>query len=300
MKVSRSAYYAWKNQTSHQLSDTKLQMEQQVKHVFNENKGRYGSRRITHTLAKEGTKISRYKAAGVLRKFALRAIQPRSFVPKTTDSRHSYAISPNLLVGRHWPQRINQVWVSDITYIPLKDNRWCYLSFVMDLISRKIVGWQLLDNLKEQLVIDALQKAIRKRRNVLGLIVHSDRGGQYGSKLYRGILQTHEINQSMSDADNPYDNAFMESCFSRLKAELVGNNAYQTIENARAAIFEYIEGYYNRTRLHSGLGYNSPEEYEHILENKLPSENTINPRFIIPLKIKPINSQVKQKEGVIY
>lgn len=270
-------------------------MEQQVKHVFSENKGRYGSRRIIHALAKEGAKISRYKAAGVLRKFALKAIQPRSFVPKTTDSRHSYAISPNLLAGKCWPQRVNQVWVCDITYIPLKDNRWCYLGIVMDLISRKIVGWQLSDNMKEQLVIDALQKAIRKRRNIQGLIIHSDRGGQYGSKLYRGILQTHEIDQSMSDADNPYDNAFMESCFSRLKAELIGDNAYQTIENARAAIFEYIEGYYNRTRLHSGLGYNSPEEYEQVLENQLPSESTFNTRFIIPLKIKPSNSQVIQK-----
>lgn len=259
-------------------------MELQVKGTFVENKGRYGARRIMHSLIKSGLKISRYQAAGILRKYGLKAIQPRSFVPKTTDSRHSYAISPNLLTNRLWPQRVNEVWVCDITYIPLKDNRWCYLAVVMDLVSRKIIGWQLSDNMKEQLVIDALWMALRKRKSLIGLIIHSDRGGQYASTLYRAILRRFHIDQSMSEADNPYDNAFMESCFSRLKAELIQGRHYESTEDARAEIFEYIEAYYNRKRLHSGVEYNSPEVYEELLKNNLPLECTTSRRYIIPKK----------------
>ena len=181
----------------------------------------------------------------------------------------------------------------------------------MDLISRKIIGWQLGDNMKEQLVIDALWMALRKRKSLIGLIIHSDRGGQYASKLYRAILRRFHIDQSMSEADNPYDNAFMESCFSRLKAELIQGRHYQNTENARTDIFEYIEAYYNRKRLHSGVGYHSPETYEALLKNNLPSKCTTDRRYIIPkkdfiergidplpIKHKPINSSLPKETGV--
>lgn len=287
-------------------------MEQQVKDTFIEHKGRYGSRRIMHSLSKEGLDVSRFLTTRVLRKFGMKAIQPRSFVPKTTDSRHSYAISPNLLTSTLWPEKVNQVWVCDITYIPLKENRWCYLAVIMDLVSRKIIGWQLSDNMKEQLVIDALRKALGKRKNIYDLIIHSDRGGQYASKLYRALLLSYKINQSMSEADNPYDNAFMESCFSRLKAELIQGKHYQSIEEARTEIFEYIEAYYNRKRLHSGIQYHSPEAYEQLLQNDIPLSGTNNRRYIIPkkdisegrldpqsLKNKQISSS-SPKEGEIF
>jgi putative transposase len=259
-------------------------MEQQVKETFVEHKGRYGARRIMHALSKGGLKVSRYQAATVLRKLGLKAIQPKSYVPKTTDSRHSYAVSPNLLASTWWPQQVNQVWVCDITYVPLKNNDWCYLAVIMDLVSRKIIGWQLADNMKEQLVIDALRKALRNRKKLYNLIIHSDRGGQYASNLYRAILRRYEIDQSMSEADNPYDNAFMESCFSRMKAELMQDKSYETIESARVEIFEYIEEYYNRKRLHSSIEYNSPETYEQLLQKQLPLKSTNNRRYIIPKK----------------
>lgn len=287
-------------------------MEQQVKDTFIEHKGRYGARRIRHSLSKDGLNVSRFLTARVLRKFGMKAIQPRSFVPKTTDSRHSYAISPNLLTNTLWPKMINQVWVCDITYVPLKENRWCYLAVIMDLVSRKIVGWQLSDNMKEQLVIDALRKAMGNRKITKMLIIHSDRGGQYGSKLYRALLSRFQISQSMSEADNPYDNAFMESCFSRLKAELIQGKHYESIEDARIEIFEYIEAYYNRKRLHSGIQYHSPEAYEQLLQNNLPLSGTNNRRYIIPKKdfsergLDPLSLKHKQissslpKEGEIF
>ena len=155
---------------------------------------------------------------------------------------------------------------------------------MLDLVSRKIIGWQLGDNMKEQLVVDALRKALGKRKKIFGLIIHSDRGGQYASRLYRAILGKFNIEQSMSEADNPYDNAFMESCFSRLKAELIQGRHYHSTEDARAEIFEYIEAYYNRKRLHSSLQYNSPESYEDQLEKELSLEGTNNRRYIIPKK----------------
>jgi transposase InsO family protein len=163
---------------------------------------------------------------------------------------------------RELPQKPNEVWVGDITYIPLSGGNWCYLSVMMDLFSRRIVGWQLDDNMKEPLVTATLNKAIRSRKIDKGLLIHSDRGGQYGGKIFRALIGKKELLQSMGRADNPYDNAFMESCFSRFKAELLQDGIFETIEDARTEIFEYIEMYYNTQRLHSSLDYQSPNEFE--------------------------------------
>jgi len=243
-------------------------MEQQIIHTFWEHKHRYGSRRISKTIESNGEKLSRYRASKVLRKFGLKAIQPRSFVPKTTQSRHPYAISPNLLLERGFPQMINLIWVSDITYIPLSGGQWAYLCVWMDLFSRKIIGWQLEEHMKEALIIYAFKKALNNRSIPKGLIVHSDRAGQYAGSDFRRIIKARQILQSMSRANNPYDNAFMESCFSRFKAELLQDGIFDTIEDARTEIFEYIEMYYNTVRLHSSLGYKSPEQYEKDYEQK--------------------------------
>jgi transposase InsO family protein len=237
-------------------------MEQKIIDTFREHKRRYGSRRISKSLGNKGEKASRYKVSKTLRQYGLKAIQPRSFVPKTTNSRHTYQISPNLLLDRPKPGKPNEIWVGDITFIPLSGGNWCYLSVFMDLFSRRIVGWQLDDNMKETLVTATLNKAIGSRKIDKDLIIHSDRGGQYGGKMFRTIIKKRKMLQSMSRADNPYDNAFMESCFSRFKAELLQDGIFETIEDAQTEIFEYIEMYYNTLRLHSSLDYQSPDEYE--------------------------------------
>jgi transposase InsO family protein len=210
----------------------------------------------------QGLKIGHYKVRMILYKKGLKAIQPKSFVPRTTDSRHPYPISPNLLKGRALPVKINQVWVGDITFIPLKGGGWCYLSVWMDLFSRKVAGWQLLNHMKEMLIVEAFKKAWLNRTAAKGLIIHSDRGGQYAGSIFRKLLNGHQVLQSMSGVDNPYDNAFMESYFSRFKAELLQGGAFEGLENARVEIFEYIETYYNPIRRHSALGYISPVAFE--------------------------------------
>lgn len=262
LEVSRSGYYAWRKGQTHQMKETSKKMEQQIIDTFRQHKRRYGSRRICKTIQGVGSTVSRYKAGKVLRKYGLKAIQPRSFVPKTTDSRHAYKISPNLLLNRAMPQKPNEVWVGDITYIPLAGGRWCFLSVWMDLFSRRIIGWHLDDNMQEALITAAFKKAFGSRKIKKGVIVHSDRGGQYAGNVFRKMIADKQILQSMSRADNPYDNAFMESCFSRFKAELLQDGIFETIEDARTEIFEFIEMYYNTIRLHSSLDYQSPAQYE--------------------------------------
>ena len=251
-------------------------MEERIIHSFRENKRRYGSRRIVKELHSTGNRISRYTAAKVLRDNGLKAIQPRSFVPRTTDSRHAYAISPNLLLDRAMPEQPNEVWVGDITYIPLADGKWAYLAVWMDLYSRRIIGWHLDYHMQESLITTAFKKALRMRKPSKGLIVHSDRGGQYASNNFRKLIDDHKLLQSMSRADNPYDNAFMESCFSRFKAELLQDGIFETIEDAHTEIFEYLEMYYNTKRLHSSLDYQSPMAYEKKYYYCLTQENFVS------------------------
>lgn len=241
-------------------------MEQKIIDTFREHKRRYGSRRISKSLQSAGERVSRYKAGKILHKHGLKAIQPRSFIPRTTDSRHPYKISPNLLLDRAAAQRSNEVWVGDITYIPLAGGKWAYLAAWMDMFSRRIIGWHLDDNMQEALITAAFKKALAVRKISKELIVHSDRGGQYAGGVFRRMIDDNRIVQSMSRADNPYDNALMESCFSRFKAELLQDGIFQTIEDARTEIFEYIEMYYNTRRIHSSLGYRSPAEFETINE----------------------------------
>lgn len=236
-------------------------MEQTIIDTFQEHKRRYGARRIAKTLQAHQP-VSRYKAAKVLHKHGLKAIQPRSFVPKTTDSRHAYKISPNLLLERAMPKQPDEVWAGDITFIPLAGGAWCYLAVWMDLFSRRIIGWQLDDNMQETLITAAFKKALASRKTNKGVIIHSDRGGQYAGNTFRKLIAGKHLLQSMSRADNPYDNAFMESCFSRFKAELLQDGIFETIEDARTETFEYIEMYYNTTRLHSSLNYQSPNSFE--------------------------------------
>lgn len=261
LDVNRSAYYDWLKGKTYQKSVEAQGREQRILEVFRWHKRRYGARRIVKALIKEDVKTSRSEVRKVLSRYGYKAIQPRSFVPKTTNSKHHYPINQNLLLELPAASSPNAIWVGDITYIPLVNGQWAYLSEWMDLFSRMIVGWRLKEHMKEELVMESFKIAENKRRPPTGLVVHSDRGGQYGGNGFRKLLRD-KYNQSMSRADNPYDNAFMESCFSRLKTELLEGGVFQNIEDARTEIFDYIETYYNRVRLHSSLGYKSPAEFE--------------------------------------
>lgn len=255
--VSRSGYYAWKERP-----DRCDQLAPRVEEIFWENSRRYGSRRITAELNDE-TVIGRHRVRRLMREQGLQAIQPRRFVPRTTDSGHGQRMSPNLLLEREIVvDRPRQVIVGDITYLPLQNGQWAYLATWMDLFSRQIVGWQVAGSMTAELVIEALKKAILREHLEPGLIVHSDRGGQYVDTELRKLLSQHSFEQSMSRADEVYDNAFAESLFSRYKAELLEGGAFADLEQARSETFAYIEGYYNRTRRHSALGYLSPENFE--------------------------------------
>lgn len=237
-------------------------MEQKVIAVFKAHKRRYGVRRIIAELSHQKVQVGHYKVRKCLAGNGLKAMQPKSFVPKTTDSRHPYPISPNHLKELAFPQAINQVWVGDITFIPMVAGNFRYLSVWMDICSRKIVGWDLQDHMRESLVIASLDKALRTRKVSPGLVIHSDRGGQYAGNKFRKILDGRDLKQSMSNADNPYDNAHMESFFSRFKTELLEGGAFQNAEDSQSEIFEFIEMYYNTKRLHSSIGYLSPNNYE--------------------------------------
>ena len=237
-------------------------MEKKIVATFNTHKRRYGVRRIVVDLSNQNVFVSPFRVRRCLAVNGLKAIQPRSFVPKTTNSRHPYLISPNHIKTRPFPKAINQVWVGDITYIPMAAGKFRYLSVWMDLCSRKIVGWDLQDHMRESLVSASLNKALKARKISPGLMAHSDRGGQYAGNKFRQILESRKIIQSMSDKDNPYDNAHMESFFSRFKAELLEKGAFKNAEDSRRQIFEYIEMYYNPLRLHSSIGYLSPDKFE--------------------------------------
>jgi len=262
LSVSRSCYYVYRKHCNEPQSRAELKIEAQVVGAFKLHKRRYGIRRLLPELADSGLKIGHYKVRRILKRHGLKAIQPKSFVPRTTDSRHPYPISPNLLKRRVFPVRINEVWVGDITYIPLKSGDWGYLAVWMDLFSRKVTGWQLLGHMREELVIQAFKKAWSNRSAADGLIIHSDQGGQYAGNIFRRLITGHKVIQSMSDAANPYDNAFMESHFSRFKAELLQGGTFDGLTNARTEIFEFIEMYYNPVRRHSSLGYISPVAFE--------------------------------------
>jgi putative transposase len=260
LNVSRSAYYAWRQDgvCTRQRDDNRLRPL--IRGVFREHRRRYGARRIAVELAARNAPCSRRRVGRLMDEMGLVAIQPKSFKPRTTDSRHRLGYSPNLLLDAPPPDGINRLWVGDITYIPLVGSDFLYLAMLMDRVSRRIVGWDLQDHMRESLVLAALRAAIALRQPRPGLIHHTDRGGQYAGVQYRKMLARAEMAQSMSRADNCYDNAFMESCFGTLKTELE-MEAYPNAHVARKEIPDYIR-YYNTRRRHSALGYLTPEAYE--------------------------------------
>ena len=262
--VNLTSFYAWQTAEPTVLEERDAQLAPLVRVIFKRHRRRYGARRIAEDLKEMGHHCDRRKVSNVMKTLKLKAIQPKSFVPKTTDSRHRLGYSPNLLLDADAPTTINQVWIGDITYIPLTDGTFCYMAMLMDLFSRRIVGWHLDDNMTEQIVLKALRSAIKERQPDVGLLHHTDRGGQYAGNEYRSLLRRAAITQSMSHADNCYDNAFMESCFGTIRNELEMTD-YQSKPEARKEMSEYIR-YYVYERRHSSLDYRSPAQFEQFIK----------------------------------
>jgi transposase InsO family protein len=261
LEVSPSGFYAWLTRPPSARTQRTAALVDEITATHEEFEQRYGSPRVFDELRKRHVRVSRNTVAKLMRDNGLRARSHRRFRPQTTDADHDLPVAPNLLDQQFKVETLDTVWTSDITYIRT-DQGFLYLSCVMDLCSRKIVGWSMADHLRAELVVDALQAAIRDRRPKPGLMVHSDRGVQYACREFREVLDRHRITQSMSGKGNCYDNAPMESFWSRLKAESLHHERFHTREEARAAVFEYIEMFYNRRRSHSSLGYLSPEQFE--------------------------------------
>jgi putative transposase len=258
--VSRAGYYAHAQGGAGPREQADARLQPLVRQIFWEHKRRYGARRIAAELAARGEVCGPGRVARLLKQLGLQAIQPRSFRPRTTQSRHPLGYSPNLLLEAPPPSGINQVWLGDITFVPLAGARFAYLALLMDLYSRRIVGWELDEHMTEALVLAALRAAIRTRQPDPGLIHHTDRGGQYAGGEYRQVLERARMGQSMSRPDNCYDNAFMESCFGTLKTELE-MGVYADVRAAYAEIHEYLD-YDDAKRRHSSLGYLTPCEFE--------------------------------------
>ena len=260
--VARSGYYAWHGRTHSQREIMNTEMTTRIERLFAEHKGRYGSPRITEALRREGQRCNHKRVERIMRAQGLQARCKRPWRPRTTDSKHSQPIAPNLLQKRPQPNAINQVWVQDITYL-LTAEGWLYLAGVLDLHSRRILGWSMQENMETRLPLAALEMALQRRAHPQEVIHHSDRGCQYASHEYRNALAANGLIASMSRKANCYDNAAMESFWSSLKTEL-RNERLDRLPKAevRQIVFEYIELYYNRTRLHSSLNYQSPVEFE--------------------------------------
>jgi len=258
--LSRSRYYKWLKEKPCDRKIRDIELTTMIQEIFTVNKGRYGSPRIFKDLKEAGEKCGHNRVSRIMRRNGLKARHKRKF-KATTDSKHDYPVSPNLLKTQFEVKEPDKFWVSDITYICTLEG-WLYLCVVIDLFSRKVVGWSMGNRITAELTKGALSMAVMQRNPAEKLIFHSDRGSQYASKEFRNQLIRFNIVQSMSRKGNCWDNACAESFFSTLKREEVFHQTYRTRDEARNRIFEYIAVFYNRQRRHSFLGYMCPDEYE--------------------------------------
>ena len=265
LNVNRTAFQAWRVAGPTAAETQEEELTPLIRMLFRKHRRRCGARRFAEELRQTGHVCSPRKVSKVLKTQGLRAIQPKSFVPKTTDSRHRPGYAPNLLLDAAEPTDINQVQVGDITDIPIRGGTFCYLATLMDLFSRRIIGWELKDDMTESLVLAALRSAVTERQPAPGLIHHSDRGGQYAGNEYRAVLRRAGLRLSMSRADNCYDNAFMESFIGTFKTEL-DMTEYEDSRKAHQEAAEYIRCY-NFQRKHSALEYLTPARFEQLIHH---------------------------------
>jgi transposase InsO family protein len=260
MEVSRSGYYHFLKKAQTKQVDKDFELLSQVRYIHIENRGTYGSRRMSEALKAAGYAIGRFRARRLMKKAGLEVKRPKRF-KKTTDSRHKLPVAPNRLNQQFQVAQPNQIWCGDITYLWTLEG-WLYLAVIIDLYSRKVVGWAMDRHLRTALVQEALRMAYWRRKPAPGLIFHSDRGSQYAAHDFQRQLETFRMIPSMSRKGDCYDNAVVESFFHTLKTEEVGDQAYATREASWCAVIDYIEMFFNSRRLHSFLGYVSPSEFE--------------------------------------
>ena len=293
LRLPRSSFYSANTSVTaregaggggHRHSAAAFSIAERIRQIFLQHRRRYGYRRIWHQLRDEAITCSPARVRRIMARGGLRAICPRRYIPRTSDGRADRP-SPNLLHGKPLPSQPHRVWAGDITFIPTEGG-WLYLAVVLDLCTRKVVGWSLADHMRADLVTAAMQQALgslplshpaaaaaahRNRRTTphndagTGLIFHSDRGSQYSSIAFRNLLQRHNIEQSMSARANPYHNAFTESFIGTLKTEMLQNGSFLNANDATLEIFEFIEMYYHNTRKHSSLDYKTPHQFEQLI-----------------------------------
>ncbi len=263
LSVSRSGFYAWEMRAPSERAQQDERLRERVRLVFRNSRKTYGSPRVHRKLRLQGVRCGPKRVARLMREEGLVA-RPRRRFCRTTDSNHTLSVPGNLVARQFDVEQVDgpdRVWVSDLTYVPTGEG-WLYLATVLDLGTRRVVGWSMRDTLEAELALDALQMALARRCPAPGLVHHSDRGVQYASNAYRELLEAHGAVASMSRKGNCWDNAVAEAFFSTLEFELIEGANWATHAEARKAIFRYIEGWYNRERLHSSLGYLSPVAYE--------------------------------------
>ncbi len=266
LEVSSSGYYAWRRRPTSAREMANRQLGDKIKTVYDDNLGVYGSPRIYRELKDQGVVCSENRIARLMRLRGVRAKQARRF-KVTTKRNRAHRAAPNLLKRDFGADRPDRKWLADITYIATGEG-WLYLAAILDLYTRRIVGWSMSDRMTSELSISALQMALLQRQPRCGLIHHSDQGSQYTDQSYQAMLKAHGIRASMNGAGTWYDNAPMESFFGTLKCELVYHCVYHTRDEARTDLFSYIESFYNRRRRHSALDYRSPEAHERLFHSQ--------------------------------
>lgn len=266
LEVSRSGYYDWLHRPLSLRKNEDQRIWEKIKLHWEKSRKTYGSPRILEKLKSDGESIGKHRVARIMRENGIQGAAKKKFKPQTTDSNHKLPVAERLFETERADiqvQRPNQYWGGDITYIPTEEG-WLYLAIVIDLFTRKVVGHSMQSSLHADIVINALDMGIKRQLPGQDLVSHTDRGSQYACERYRILLEEHGIKASMSRKGNCYDNAFVESFFHTLKVELVHREKFKTREEAKKAIFEFIEVWYNRQRIHSALDYKTPVEYETI------------------------------------
>ena len=260
LTIERSGYYAWLKKMPGKRAIANVALDQKILTTFHQHKGRYGAPRLHDELQGEGERVSKNRVARRMKVLGIQAKGKKKF-KATTDSKHHLPVAPNLLNRDFTAKKPNKKWCGDITYVWTEEG-WLYLATVIDLYSRKVIGWSLQSTMTKQLVCDALMMALWRRGFPRGVLFHSDRGSQYCSHDYQNMLKHYGLTCSMSRKGNCWDNAVAESFFHSIKTELIYHERYTTRENAKQSIFHYIEVYYNKLRRHSTMGSLSPENFE--------------------------------------
>ncbi|MGI4834954.1 MAG: IS3 family transposase [Janthinobacterium lividum] len=260
LRVPASGYYAWQHTQQQAVKREPSAWEEALVKVFGGYKRCYGTRRLRVALRKQGYRVGRQRLRTAMRRRGLRALQPKAFTPRTTDSTHDLRCAPNRLLDQPKPTQANQVWVSDLTYLPLANGEGVYLCAYQDMVSKQVVGWHVMATMPEELITKALQRVFWAQPPTPGLLVHSNRGGQYCGKAYRKLLHDHEALRSQSRRGDCYDNAQAESLWSRLKTEVLEvreRPVFADLADAQASVADYFD-YYNHERLHSSVDYQTP------------------------------------------